>query len=339
MAESPPVGVLPLAAGPLKNGPPKKRCDLCDGTQFHLIGRFDRKGKPLDTGICSSCGLVAHWIIPSDEQLDEFYATRYRDEYHGERTPSARRVMRAWKNGERIYRQLAPLLNATDDVFEIGAGIGCTVKCFERHGHPAAGIEPNRGFQEFSRDRLKAKVTDKYLFDLPPLPVHDAILLVHVIEHFRSPRAALEHIHRLLKPRGRLYVECPNLGAPFTTRGKLFHFAHIHNFTPATLRMIAERCGFELEREFSTVRDPNLQMLFRRSEHARLVIDHDSCRQTLAALTRYNALTYHLRWNYLAPRLAKLASYASERLFAERFVHRLVLECAAPRDHSIARAA
>jgi SAM-dependent methyltransferase len=334
MAESPPVAVLPMAGRP-----PKKRCDLCDGIHFHLIGRFDRKGRSLDTGICATCGLVAHWTIPTDEQLNEFYATRYRDEYHGERTPSARRVMRAWRNGQRIYDQLAPLVAPDDEVFEIGAGIGCTVKCFERHGHSAAGIEPNRGFQEFSRDRLKANVTGDYLFDLPPLAAHDVVLLVHVIEHFRSPRAALEHIHRLLKPAGRLYVECPNLGAPFTTRGKLFHFAHIHNFTPVTLRMMVGRCGFDLESEFSAPRDPNLQMLFRRTEQAQLVIDHDSCRQTLAALTRYNALTYHLRWNYLAPRVTKLASYFGERLFAKRYVGRLLRQCAAESDRSVARAA
>jgi SAM-dependent methyltransferase len=312
---------------------------LCDGTQFHLIGRFDRRGKPLDTGLCATCGLVAHWLIPSDEQLNEFYATRYRDEYHGERTPSARRVMRAWKNGERIYWQLAPLLQPSDDIFEIGAGIGCTVKCFQKYGHPAGGVEPNRGFQEFSHDRLKANVNGGYLFDLPPMPRHDVILLVHVIEHFRSPRAALEYIHRLLKPAGRLYVECPNLGAPFTTRGKLFHFAHVHNFTPATLRMMARRCGFTLEREFSAPRDPNLQMLFRRAERAELAIDPDSCRQTLAALTRYNALTYHLRWSYLAPRVAKVTSYLGERLLARRYVERLLRQCAAEADPPIAKAA
>ena len=247
--------------------------------------------------------------------------------------------MRAWRNGERIYRLLAPSLAPHDEVFEVGAGIGCTVKCFERRGHPASGIEPNHGFQEFSRDRLRAHVAAGNLFHLPPRRSHDVVLLVHVIEHFRSPREALHHIHRLLRPGGRLYVECPNLGAPFTTRGKLFHFAHIHNFTPLTLRMMAQRCGFELEREFSMPREPNLQMLFRRVEQGHLEIDPDSCRQTLSALTRYGTLGYHLRWNYLAPRVAKLASYLRERLVAKRYVARLLRECAAEPDPSITRAA
>ncbi len=308
-------------------GGASKTCDLCGGHQFHLISQFDRRGEPLDTGLCALCGLVAHWNLPSEAELNEFYAKRYRQSYHGEQTPSARRVMRAWKNGERIFRDLHPFLRGGESVLEIGAGIGCTVKVFERHGWPAAGIEPSSGFEEFSRTRLRANVRSGYLFDLPPIATNDLVLLVHVIEHLRSPREALERIHRLLKPGGRLYVECPNLGAPFATRARLFHFAHIHNFTPPTLTMLARRCGFVVEKQFSRPGDPNLQMLLRRSESRQILIDSESCRYTLAALNRYNSLTYHARWNYLAPRAVKVGSYLWERVAAERFVRRLLQQC------------
>jgi SAM-dependent methyltransferase len=306
-----------------------KRCDLCDGKRFELISRRDRRGQPLDTGLCLDCGLVAHWTIPTDHELNAFYATSYRREYHGETTPSARRVMRAWRNGLRIYRQLKPWLDSTGEVFEIGAGIGCTVKLFELAGHRSAGIEPNSGFQSFSQSRLHARVDDGWLFDLPPKPTHDVALLVHVIEHFGSPRAALEHIHRILKPNGRLYVECPNLGAPFTTRGKLFHFAHIHNFTPLTLEMMARRCGFEVERWFSAPMAPNLEVLLRRVERGQLEILPESPGETIAALERYGWLTYHLRWSYLRPRMAKLGSYFHEYLAARRYLQWIEHECAA----------
>ena len=136
----------------------EKNCDLCGGVRFELISRRDRKGGELLTGVCTVCGLVAHMQIPSDEQLDEFYAEHYRRKYHRETTPSARRVMRAWKNGQRIYSRLAPLIGHDDFVFEIGSGIGCTVKAFELCGHRVAGIEPNKGFCRLSVDQLRAPV-------------------------------------------------------------------------------------------------------------------------------------------------------------------------------------
>ena len=75
------------------------------------------------------------------------------------------------------YRVSGSDMNDTEITRHL-TGIGCTVKCFERHGHAASGNEPNAGFQEFSRDRLHAQVTGGYLFDLPPTPCHDVVLLV-----------------------------------------------------------------------------------------------------------------------------------------------------------------
>jgi hypothetical protein len=68
-------------------------------------------------------------------------------------------------------------------------------------------------------------------------------------------------------------------------------------------------------------------MLFRRVESRGLEVDPTSVKQTLQALTRYNRFTHHARWNYLAPRLAKLWSYGVERLMARAFVARLICDC------------
>jgi SAM-dependent methyltransferase len=318
---SPKLRPLPIVAGV------SKRCDLCDGADFELVGELDRRGKPLATCVCRQCGLVCHREIPTEDELDHYYASEYRQDYHGEIAPSDRRVWRAWRNGQRLLRQLQPVVKSGDRVFEIGAGIGCTVKAFELAGHRAAGIDPGVAFASYAQRTLRANVRVARLFDLPPAADHDLVLLVHVIEHFRSPRQALEHIWRLVRPGGRLYVECPNLAAPFARRSRLFHFAHIHNFTPRTLAMLARRCGFDVERTCSSPDDPNLQMLLVKVDQARLVIDPASYDDTIAALRRYNNLTYHLRWNYVAPRAVKLARYLWEHVAAKREVRRLIDRC------------
>lgn len=303
-----------------------KRCDLCEGDRFELISRHDRKRLELHTEVCTQCGLVSHRRIPSEAELAAFYARDYRRQYHGEITPSARRVLRAWRTGQRIYRRIAPWIQPGSAVCEIGAGIGCTVKVFEQRGHRSTGVEPNDGFQSFSRERLRAAVAQGFLHDLPMRPAYDAALLVHVIEHFRSPRAALEHLHCLLHPRGVLYVECPNLGEHAPRNGQ-FHFAHIHNFTPATLSMMANRAGFKVLHWFSQPRDPILKILLRRVEQPQWRIDPGSYRQTMSALERYNVWTYHLRPRYLAGRVAQLANQGWEWLAASVCVPRIMAAC------------
>lgn len=304
-----------------------KRCDLCGASDFELLSQLDRRRQPLVTEVCRKCGLVSHQTIPTEEELAEFYATDYRREYHGEVTPSSRRVMRAWRNGQRILRRVTPFLSPRSRVLEVGAGIGCTVKAFEQQGHDASGIEPNDGFQAYSRERLRADVSKAYLFDLPPQPENDLVLLVHVIEHFRSPRAALDHLHKLIRPGGLLYVECPNLGA-IATRENTFHFAHIHNFTPTTLATMARFAGFECVHWFSAADSPVLRVLLQRTEQANRNVPADSYQQTLAAFHRHGFWSYHLRPKYLASRAAEVLDKAWERIASPHFVRRVLARCA-----------
>lgn len=303
----------------------ERSCCLCESTDFEIVGTLDRNRSPLVTVMCSHCGLISHRDIPTDAELTAFYESRYRLEYHGERRPAARRVMRAWKNGVRILRQLSPHIPQGARVLEIGAGLGCTVKNFQDAGFDAAGVDPGIDFTQFSVSELGANMSQQALMDVSG-PPRDAILLIHVIEHLNVPDESLLRIRQLLAADGLLYVECPNLDAPVARRSQLFHFAHIYSFTPATLQMLAERCGFELVSRFGGRSDANLQMLFRRSDSRRFTITPDARRRTLARI-RMGAVRYHVRPAYLMDRLVKLLGYLSEKVFAERFVERLIARC------------
>jgi len=266
-----------------------------------------------------------HLPVPSENEVAEYYASRYRRDYHGERIPNPRRVMRAWNNGERIHALLAPYLEGDESVFEIGAGIGCTVKAFETHGHQAAGIEPNRDFNSYSRQQLHTDIANTNLYDLEDAGAPNLILLIHVIEHFSSPRRALSHIHGLLADNGLFYIECPNLSGPFATLDRMFHYAHIYNFTPETLQSLARECGFTPLATLSRADSPNIHMLFRKAEKESAVGElAEHAQKVKHVVQQHNALTYHLRPIYLARRVCKLWSYLVEALTAESFVRRLL---------------
>lgn len=305
----------------------EKHCDLCDGTDFEIVCRKDRRGNPLDTAVCKACGLVCHLHIPTEAELAEYYANNYRQDYHRETTPSNRRIMRAWEKAGRIFRKLSPLLAADARVFEVGAGIGCSVKKFALAGFDASGIEPGEGFQQYSREHLRARISGESLYDLEPVAQYDAIILSHVIEHFRSPRKALQHIHKLLKPEGLLFIECPNLAGAFARGHRRFHYAHIHNFTPSTLDMLTRRCGFESCRRFCQTKSVNLCAIYRRTDSTEWTLDPDSCAQTMQALNEHNLLSYYLRKDYFETRLRRLWQYARQWCWGKRYVAGLVRTC------------
>jgi len=254
-----------------------------------------------------------------------YYAKDYRKDYHGEATPSPRRIMRAWNNGQRILGQVREYLPSGASIFEVGAGIGCTVKSFEAAGYDASGIEPNEGFNSYTQGILHAKVANTNLYDLVADDNGmDAVLLIHVIEHFSSPTRALTHMRHLIKDNGLLYIECPNIGAPFATFGRMFHFAHIYNFTPATLIALAKKCGYEVVKQFKADDHPDIEILFRKVEEpAEFKADPLEAGRTNEAIHRYNAVSYNLRPKYLGRRICKVSKYLNEYLKANKFVEEL----------------
>jgi 2-polyprenyl-3-methyl-5-hydroxy-6-metoxy-1,4-benzoquinol methylase len=315
-------------------------CDLCASSDSETLSATDRDGEPLETVICRTCGLVSHARVPTEEELADFYARQYREQYHGEHTPSARRLVRAWENAGRILRQLSPLLEPGARVLEVGAGIGCTVKRFALAGFDARGVEPHEGFRQFSRTRLHARVDPGTVRDLPTDGSIDMILLVHVIEHFGSPRDALRRMHGMLRPHGLLHVECPNLGAPFTVRHRLFHEAHTFNFTLSSLSMLARSCGFERLHFFTPGSDSNLQVVFRKVEPRPVVIDPGNRAETLAAIERATPLRHYLRTPYIASRARQLLTYLDEHLTAQRRAREILRICrATPEPVAATRAA
>jgi len=299
-------------------------CDLCGGSAFEVISENDRHGKPLKTGLCQGCGLVMHLPVPSEEEISKYYAQDYRRDYHGESKPSKRRIMRAWMNGQRILHQIEKYIPQSSKVFEVGAGIGCTVKSFEEAGYDASGIEPNEGFNHYTQEVLHAHVENTNLYELQADASRDVILLIHVIEHFVSPKRALLQMRELMKDDAFLYIECPNVTGPFATFGRMFHFAHIYNFTPNTLINMAHLAGFEVVQSFQNDENPDIQILFKKvSIPEKIDIDTLESQRTHDAIFKYNTITYNLRSEYRMRRMKKLASYANEYLKANRFVDEL----------------
>lgn len=226
----------------------QKMCALCEGTTFEVVSEQDRHGKPLRSVLCLGCGVITNDPIPSDEDLAAFYRKDYRVEYKGSHEPRMRQV---WRNFGRIEDHLL----ANRDIYrplktclDLGSGSGEFMFLAGAMGMDCIGVEPNDGYAAYSQKKLGLKVLNQTLeasqfadgsFDL--------IRLSHVLEHMRDPVRSLKVLHGWLRDEGVLYIEVPNIEADGNNkmRGTMFHFGHIYNFNPLTLRLAAGLAGFE----------------------------------------------------------------------------------------------
>lgn len=298
-------------------------CELCDGSSFQLVSRLDRSGKPLDTVVCTDCGLVMHGVLPTPDELESFYAWEYREAYHGEQAPSAKRVWKAWREASITARRLAQRAPAGSSVLDVGAGLGCLVRQLGDLGYDACGIEPGRAFQRFAQETLGANVVLGDWQSARFADRFDVIVMLHVIEHFRSPRRALLQARGMLAEGGKLLLTCPNLAGAFASRKRLFHTAHIHNFTTSTLEALANSSGFQLLESLAPHDGENILLWLERSQPMEPTDKRAMYEETCAALQNCSTWRYYTRPRYIKRCLVRASRVVGERWGARMFMAKM----------------
>jgi 2-polyprenyl-3-methyl-5-hydroxy-6-metoxy-1,4-benzoquinol methylase len=136
-------------------------------------------------------------------------------------------------------------------LLDVGCSIGVFLDLARDRGWAGLGIEFGPRALRHAREELGLEVLDVPLAEAGLEDgSFDVVTVLSVLEHTNDPRAMLREIARVLKPGGALYVITPNVeslacrvlherAATFDGRNHLIYFS------PATLRDLLEREGFE----------------------------------------------------------------------------------------------
>jgi 2-polyprenyl-3-methyl-5-hydroxy-6-metoxy-1,4-benzoquinol methylase len=226
-------------------------CNVCAGTDVSTLANHSRSGKPLRTVICKDCGLV--WSDPLPHDTRSYYEDDYRVEYKGTFTPKPKHILRAGKVALDRRKLLGNWIAQPKKILDVGTGGGEFAYLLQTLGHEVNGIEPNKGYAEYSKQQYGLNVQVGFIQDINQLDESfDLITIWHVLEHTENPCDVLTKLHSLLKPQGILVVEVPTIEATCQSPKSTFHEAHIFNFNLATLRKLGEKVGFsEVEHKIS----------------------------------------------------------------------------------------
>jgi SAM-dependent methyltransferase len=223
-------------------------CQLCGSFDQTEVSKADRHGKALSTVLCHGCGIITNNPIPNDQELVSFYSTEYRTSYKGATMPRMRQVFRNFGRLERHIRDNLEFYENRPNILDLGAGSGEFMFLADAMGAHCVGVEPTIDYADYCRNMLGLNVLTQTLEASNfSDATFDHIRLSHVLEHMNNPIRSLKVLHRWLKPDGLLYIEVPDIAsdANHKMRGRLFHFGHIFNFNPVTLRLAASLANFE----------------------------------------------------------------------------------------------
>ncbi|MCW5695973.1 MAG: class I SAM-dependent methyltransferase [Bauldia sp.] len=229
-------------------------CPLCGAhaDRHEVVSQTDRRGRPLRSVVCTACGLVFSNPMPVAAALDDFYTRDYRREYQKAITPKPRHIIRAFRVAKRRLEGLQPYLPKTGRILDLGAGGGEWVHSLATAGYAAEGVEPNVGFARYAISEYGHPIAVAPLEAATVEPgSYDAVTAFHVLEHLRDPGAALDRVHALLTPKGKLIVEVPDITARDQSTATKFHPAHVVGFTAETLGALARRHGFTIDADLT----------------------------------------------------------------------------------------
>lgn len=223
----------------------KIACNLCGSRESAVLATRDRWLNPLTNVICTHCGLIRVDPMPTDAELDRYYTDHYRLHYQSTMEPTPKTIARGTKSAQARLAVLSKLIKPGGRVLDIGAGGGEFLAEAKRLGFEVEGVEPSVGFARYAERTYGVKV---HIAPLNKIDFgekkFDLIHSFHVFEHLRDPLASMKLVRSLLVPGGYFYVAVPNMAEERTPTG-MFHFAHVHGFAYETLRMMAEKAGFE----------------------------------------------------------------------------------------------
>jgi 2-polyprenyl-3-methyl-5-hydroxy-6-metoxy-1,4-benzoquinol methylase len=188
-------------------------CNLCGSNSYTVLfeGRDRLHNVPGTFAVvqCDNCELVYLNPRPDASTLADYYPDEYTP-YESEATTIAGKLQ-AWLRRREATR-IAAMLPQGARVMEIGCAAGDLLRPLrDCAGLSVCGVEMSPYAASIARNNYGLEVHTGTIFDAPLLEegVH-AVIMRHVIEHFPSPREALEQSAIHLRPGGLLLVSTPN---------------------------------------------------------------------------------------------------------------------------------
>jgi 2-polyprenyl-3-methyl-5-hydroxy-6-metoxy-1,4-benzoquinol methylase len=192
-------------------------------------------------------GHYAETSIPDSTNLPSYYQT---EEYSSHKTEATTIFDFLYKTVQsRMLSYKAGIIksHATENILDIGAGVGVFAEYLLKKKKDVTAVEPN----EMARNACRNKGISSYksITDLPHKKKYTVITMWHVLEHLPSPASTLDMLHALMHTNGLLVVAVPNFNSHDAK-----HYAsdwaaldvprHLWHFTEKGLRGLVEAHGF-----------------------------------------------------------------------------------------------
>lgn len=240
-------------------------CPLgCNNGDDYILEGFDRLHEmPGKYSIvkCRKCGLMRTNPRPTQDTMAFYYPEDY-SPYEGTQVNEDNVMNHAdvsvWKRVVKKFVQFntkrVPQLKP-GRMLEIGCASGAFLYKMHQAGWQVEGIEFSKTAAEKSRNLGYPVYVGAVETAPEPSQLYDMVVGWMVLEHLHEPIVALNKLNNWVKPGGYLVLSVPNAAS---LEFKIFKDAwyalqlptHLFHYTPKTIEIVLNQCGWNIEKIF-----------------------------------------------------------------------------------------
>ena len=244
------------------NSGAETRCFICASkVTAELQNVFDTRfgiEKAWDICRCTNCGIEQTIPTPLPDELKRLYETYYN--FGGEKETIYTRFRELFFSS-KLYRFWLAIdgdisfhsQKSSGWLLDVGCNEGRGLDIYRQNGFDPVGLELNEVAAMEAREK-GFSVHTELLESFQPEQLYDIVVLSNVLEHSLDPKIMLNHVNRILKPGGQVWISCPNFdswqrsffGRYWINWHVPFHIVH---FTRDVLVRILQESGFEIKEE------------------------------------------------------------------------------------------
>lgn len=233
---------------------------ICGSRNFEQLAGKDRFGLPVNSNICTKCGLITSTPRISLRSLGDFYDYEYNGLTLGIENAEEMICQTGEEHGDLIFNFLDPYLsNSVKSLAEIGCGSGHNLAAIQKHllkkgvATELYGCDYSSQYVKLARELFNVNAIQGNIESLIKTGVKvDVVILSHLFEHLIDLKSEMKKIKRILNTSGIVYIEVPGIldlknkfeyDCDFL---KYLTIAHTYNFSLGTLTNTMMLGGFDL---------------------------------------------------------------------------------------------
>lgn len=231
-------------------------CPVCNSTAIHpLLDVKDHSvsGETFAVWQCDDCTLRFTQDVPDETSIGPYYQSPDYISHSNTRKGLVNQLYQEVRN--YTLNQKARLIDHTTEekgrVLDLGAGTGAFLHTMKNRGWQTIGLEPDAGARAQAQQLYGLELGQLHDMDRLTENSFDAVTLWHVLEHVHQLNDTLDRIHKLLRPKGKLFIAVPNYqsldGSAYKTYWAAYDVPrHLYHFTPKSMEVLMKNHGFTI---------------------------------------------------------------------------------------------